>query len=1012
MKTAFFQKFTNTSKKNYKNPFGINVKKTSFENYTKGFFLMKVLIAKPFQVVYSLYSHQFLGYLIAPFAVQLTEKGNFSLVYQAISTKTAQDFQKNLDEIDLKIIRYTDALQPEYIASKFYNKRVHPNEFFLKIYDKNKGDKNLQASIEQFANHRVNEILTLIQTYRKPFFVMGTDGNPTWKAIEIACEPVSVLFHLVRNDKETHYFPTLLYKGKKLNFQFKDARILCNRKAWMLLENTLYYFKQNIDGNKLLPFLQKWYINIPRNIEESYFQKFVLPLIASFDVIGKGEGLEILTEKLPAKATLRVSVVCNAVATNLFEETDIAQTETDFLFELYFVYGPYSFPAENDHKLVFVSLEKNTNGYVFRKIIRDKSFEKSVFTFFEKSNLAIGSGKVALPAEKALKWLKKNAEQLHEKQIFLEQKFEGGKRYFFGKTSITFKVTEITDWLDLKAIVRFGNYEVPFIKLRSYILEGIKEFPLPNGEIALIPDEWFDRYSDIFHLVRAENDQLRLAKHYLPVLQEISEHQELEGGLQEKLHRLLSQQVPDYPLPKGLKATLRNYQKVGYNWICFLGENRLGAFLADDMGLGKTLQTLALLQYEKEKGTTKPSLVVMPTSLLYNWELESKRFTPYLRVMSYVGLQREQKLQYFRKFDVIFTSYGILRMDIERLVCIEFNYVILDESQAIKNPQSYTAQAVYRLKAEKRLLLTGTPLENSLLDLWSQMHFANPYLLGEQSFFRKNFLKPIEKEQDTAKLEKLQKIIRPFILRRTKEQVASELPPKIETIAFCEMSSEQAKIYEETKSRYRNYVLEQIEKFGVAKSQFIILKALTELRQIASHPQLVIPDFQGVSGKTEDVLYKLHTLLSEGKKVLIFSQFVKHLAIFRRYFEENRIRYAYLDGATTNREKQIKSFQENSEIAIFLISLKAGGVGLNLTAAEYVFLLDPWWNPAVEGQAIDRAYRMGQTKNVIAYKFITHKSVEEKILLLQERKKALSQSLIGESFVKQLSAEDIAYMLS
>jgi SNF2 family DNA or RNA helicase len=975
---------------------------------------MKVVTSQPFRVVYSLFNHQFLGYLIAPFVVQINSKGELTFSYQAVSAKTAKEFQKNTDETDLKIIKYADAIQPEYIVSKFYNKRIHPNEFFLKVYDKTKGDRNLQTLVEEFVDSRIGEILKLIQTHQKPFFVMGTDGNPTWKPIQIAPNPVSVLFHFVRNEKETHYFPTLLYEGKKLTFQFKDARILCNQRAWLLLENTLYHFKQNIDGNKLRPFLQKWYINVPRNVEENYFQKFVLPLIASFDVSAKGSGFEIISESFAPQAILRIGSVCRVAENNLFEaESETLEQEVDFLFELFFRYGSYVFPAENDHKPAFVNLEKHKDGYIFRKIFKNKIFEQNTFEFLKNKNLEIFKGRLFLPIEKALQWLEKNAENLPNEQIVLEQNFESGKKYFFGKSFISLKTTEKADWLDLKAIIRFGEYEVPFIKLRPYILGNIKEFPLPNGEIALIPDEWFSRYGDIFYLAQNENNEIRLEKYHLPILQEIAQNQEFELNIQEKLKNLLSQEIQDYPLPQGLKVTLRNYQKVGFNWLCILAENRLGGFLADDMGLGKTLQTLALLQSEKEKKATKPSLVIMPTSLLYNWEVEAKKFTPFLQITTYTGSQREQKLPFLHKFDVVFTSYGVVRMDIEALAKISFNYVILDESQAIKNPQSNISQAVSLLKAEKRLLLTGTPVENSLLDLWSQMNFANPHLLGDQSFFKKNFLRPIEKENDAKRLEKLQKIIRPFILRRTKEQVATELPPKMEHIAFCEMSAEQAKIYEETKSRHRNQILEQIEKFGVAKSQFIILKALTELRQIANHPQLVNTDFQGISGKMEDVCYKLQTLLAEGKKVLIFSQFVKHLAIFRRYLEENNIRYAYLDGATLNRQEQVNDFQQNPKTAVFLISLKAGGVGLNLTAAEYVFLLDPWWNPAVEAQAIDRAYRIGQTKNVIAYKFITHGSIEEKILLLQERKKTLSQNLINteESIYKHFSAEDIDFLL-
>ena len=347
------------------------------------------------------------------------------------------------------------------------------------------------------------------------------------------------------------------------------------------------------------------------------------------------------------------------------------------------------------------------------------------------------------------------------------------------------------------------------------------------------------------------------------------------------------------------------------------------------------------------------------------------------------------------------------------LKTFRFNYLILDESQAIKNPASGIAKAVMKLHAAHRLILTGTPLENSTLDLWSQMTFVNPGLLGTQSFFKKEYLIPIEKKNDADKKQRLYDHIKPFILRRHKSQVATDLPEKVESIQYGEMSAEQEAKYEEAKSYYRNLILEQMDSEGFSRSQMAVLQGLSKLRQLANHPQLVDEGYEGDSGKFQDIVHKLETAISEDHKILIFSQFVKHLTLLRQHLDKRKIRYAYLDGATKNRQYEVENFQTDPTLKLFLISLKAGGVGLNLTAADYVFILDPWWNPAIEAQAIDRAHRIGQEQTVFTYKFITKNTVEEKILALQRSKRQLADDLISseEGFLKSLSREDVLGLL-
>ena len=446
----------------------------------------------------------------------------------------------------------------------------------------------------------------------------------------------------------------------------------------------------------------------------------------------------------------------------------------------------------------------------------------------------------------------------------------------------------------------------------------------------------------------------------------------------------------------------------------FLNSYNFGGCLADDMGLGKTVQTLTLLQSEKERGADNASLLVMPTSLVYNWEHEAKKFVPDLKILIYTGTYRDKDIAKFANYDIIITSYGITRIDVNLLKEYYFNYIILDESQAIKNPNSNISNAVKELKSKSRLILTGTPIENSTLDLWSQMSFINPGLLGGQTFFKNTFLNAIEKKHDEVKTKKLYSIIKPFILRRKKDQVLTELPPKIEQVLYCEMTSEQEKKYEEVKSFYRNKILEEIDLNGIGKSQFTLLQGLTKLRQIANHPYMTDTDYEHGSGKMKEVVHTLESALAGHHKVLIFSQFVKHLSLFRTELEKKDIPYTYLDGGTKKRQDVVDKFQNDDEIRVFLISLKAGGLGLNLTKADYVFILDPWWNPAIEAQAVDRAHRMGQKNVVHNYKFITKNSVEEKILKLQASKKKLADDLITteDSFVKNLSKEDISELLN
>lgn len=966
--------------------------------------MLRVDSEKPCKIVYSICKHDFLGYLIEPHVVQLNSNGDFSLTYQRLFCTTAEEFSSILDETDFKLIKLLEEIEQSHIIKRYHKKVIRPVEYFRTVFDE-KISEFIRPKIEK----KLIEALRLIGS--RNLYLMSKEGWPVDRKLMIASEPASVLFHFRRSVTETRYFPTIKFQGHRIEFMFKDAQIICNQPAWLLLEDVLYYFEEDIEGKKLIPFLNKRFISIPKASEKTYFEKFVAPLIEKHAVYA--EGFEIRTEKFDAIPILKLT------------HSDTASP----LLQLYFKYGDYIFPAGSDRR-VSVRMEKQGNDYIFHRIKRSLSWEKNKLNILQELDL-MPSGSLfqnvysplsnnkesESSAFSVINWLNENHDELEAKGFLFEQT-EGGKRYVIGRSKVDLEIRENNDWFDIHAVVHFGPYEIPFIELKSHILNKIREFKLPSGEIAVIPEEWFSQYSNLLQFTEGSKN-LKLKKYHIGLVNDFNNNNLATVKMDRKLQKLADfEEIEDIEIPKFFNGTLRPYQKAGYNWFHFLQKYNFGGCLADDMGLGKTVQTLALLQKIKEEnqegGVHATSLIIMPTSLVYNWLNEAKKFAPNLKIHVHIGSFRNKDVERFTAYDVVFTTYGISRVDVESLKTFYFNYIILDESQNIKNPASKSFKAVKALKSTYKLILSGTPVENTVNDLWTQMAFINPGLLGSQSLFYTEFVIPIEKKRDEEKAARLQALIKPFVLRRTKAQVATELPPKTENLFYCQMSEEQKDYYEKIKSEYRNVLLLNLEDGSFKKSQIQILQGLTKLRQIANHPLMIDNGYEGDSGKFENVIHTLENVLSRGHKVLVFSQFVKHLDIYRQYFNSKTIPYTYLDGATTNRGEVVKEFQSNKNIKLFLISIKAGGVGLNLTEADYVFILDPWWNPAVEQQAIDRTHRIGQSKNVFIYKFITKDTVEEKILALQNRKRKVAESLITteESFVKSLTAKDIKEILS
>lgn len=964
--------------------------------------MLRVDSSKPCQIIYAVARHEYLSYVIEPHIVQLNPNGEFSLTHQRLFSNTAKEFAQFLDDTDLKLIKILEDLEQGNIIKKYYKKPVRPFEFFGKIFN-----DQLFDTIRPKMEKKMVEALNLLPA--KEIYQMSKEGYPAGKQLHIATEAATVLFHFRRDAEEIRYFPTIKYQGLRIEFMFKNAEIICNHPAWMMLDDTLYYFDKEIEGKKLVPFLNKRYIAVPRSSEASYFERFVAPLIEKHSVYA--EGFTINTEKYDAVPILKPIYVPGGTSQ----------------IQLCFRYAGYIFPY-GDGRHVSVRIEKNGDDYIFHRIKRSVQWEKGKLQELEAlglrtvsslfQNLEVNNTDAdADQSFSVFEWLNQHHDHLVQDGYEIDQP-DGQKRYLFGNSKIDLEVTERNDWFDIYAVVHFGPYKIPFMELRNHILNHKKEFVLPSGEIAVIPEKWFSQYGNLLHFTEG-NNELKLRKHHLGLITELAEGEMAGVTMNRKLQKLSEfEEVGNVPMPVNFQGSLRPYQQAGYNWFHFLKEYHFGGCLADDMGLGKTIQTLALLQKNKEEaeaaGGKSTSLLIMPTSLIYNWINEAKKFTPQLRMMVHTGAFRYKTPEVFGNYDVVVTTYGISRIDIELFKAFFFDYVILDESQNIKNPSSKSYQAVKQLKSRFKLILSGTPVENSVNDLWTQMSFINPGLLGSQQFFINEFVTPIEKKKDEDKARKLQAIIKPFVLRRTKEQVATELPPKTEHLFYCQMSDEQASVYEKVKSEYRNELLKSLEDGTFAQTQMQVLQGLIKLRQIANHPSMIDDEYEGDSGKFENVTHTLTNVLDGGHKVLIFSQFVKQLQIYRRYFDEEKIAYTYLDGSTQNRGEIVKRFQEDEKTKVFLISIKAGGVGLNLTEADYVFILDPWWNPAVEQQAIDRTHRIGQTKNVFIYKFITKDSVEEKILALQQRKLSVARALITteESFIKTLTAEDIRDILA
>ncbi|MFM7833080.1 MAG: SNF2-related protein, partial [Planctomycetaceae bacterium] len=651
-----------------------------------------------------------------------------------------------------------------------------------------------------------------------------------------------------------------------------------------------------------------------------------------------------------------------------------------------------------------------------RCIIRDRSFEGQCWERLRQTGFRrrLGDLKQTVNVEIARRDLGRAVREL----------VEGGWNVFADGSKVRqagglrFRVSSDTDWFDVHTEVDFEGRSVSFPELLRALERGDSTVRLDDGSLGILPEEWLEQIGMISGLGTTTEDGLRFSTSQAALLDALlasQESVEIDAGFERMRERFRNfSGLEQVEVPATFVGELRGYQREGLSWLKFLGDFNFGGCLADDMGLGKTVQFLAmLLRRLEDVKTPPPSLVVVPRSLMFNWSSECARFAPGLRVMEYTGLERANSRADFSRHHLILTTYGTIRRDIAVLKDIDFEYVVLDEAQTIKNPSSQIARASRLLKANFRLALSGTPIENNAGDLWSIFEFLNPGMLGRSTAFRTHISDPDSRESR----EMVAKGLRPFILRRTKKQVAAELPDRLEETIVCDMEPEQRRLYDELRLHYRDSLLGMVQEQGIAKSRMHVLEALLRLRQAACHPALLKRGDESEPYAKLDVLVPhLQELISEGHKALVFAQFTSMLSILREHLDRQGIVYEYLDGKTRDRKARVEHFQDDPACPVFLISLKAGGLGLNLTAADYVFLLDPWWNPAVEAQAIDRAHRVGQTRTVFAYRLICRDTVEEKIAELQKRKRELADAILAgddsSNVLKDLSVEDLELLFS
>lgn len=965
-------------------------------------------LSKSFQFCFDISFEKNLNVFI-PTAYIIDNTDDIKYLDKKASTDVLESFgiaYENLDSSTKKILTACESLKPDFIFKKFSAKIKSAKT----IADLQKDSKiefairqHLKFNLESFYNLIVKEQypLSANMSAEKDFYRWRVDTTllDFEPQIQFDKHNEGITYTLSLKENETSFLP-----------MDKSVDILLDEPGWLIVDKKLGQLK-DLNSKKLSPFLKKKSIEIPSKLVDNYFKNFIPEIAKKIDIDATGFEIK-LRDKI-------ISCTIQPVY-DFFKNC--------YYLNLYFDYNGYIFDAsktKKTHSFVDFGLINEPKIIQFKRSSDENLYTeklKEIGLIKIKNELfGLNSDTEIQDPYTNIQFVIDRKEELESLGFTIENlKLESKEIITENHTVATSKGETKEDWFDIKIIISVGTYKINFSEIIPNIKSKERLFLLPDGNYFLIPLEWLSKYSSLAKLAKTEDGNLLLRKTNFAALDAIPE-------IKDDVNPILQAEYVSSDL---LKATLRPYQIDGVKWLLSHFNSNLGACLADDMGLGKTLQTLAVLVAVQEQlgFTTKTTnfdlfqnettiekeplktLIVLPSSLVFNWYNEAAKFTPHFSKMQYVGNDRKQLQNRLETSDLVFTSYSIVHRDISILEKYNFRYLILDESQYIKNKDSKIFKAINKINVSHKIALSGTPIENSLDDLWSQMQFINPDILGTYNFFAENFKIPIEKKQDENSLFELKNLIQPYILRRTKEQVLKDLPELTEQIYYCDMDPEQEKLYEKEKSKARNFLLKTD---GSSPDKISIINTLMKLRQLSNHPKMVDQESEIDSGKYIAVTNYLETLVKEKQKTIIFSSFVTNLSFYTDWCKENKIAYCEITGETPakKREQQVNLFQEKEEPLLFFISLKAGGVGLNITKASYVLFLDPWWNPFAEKQGVGRAHRIGQLNKVNVIRFISKNTVEEKIIKLQENKKLLSDSLLEESFVNDEIEVNLEYIL-
>jgi len=864
-------------------------------------------------------------------------------------------------------------------------------------YNKLKDSNEIQIEVNKYIFKNLQTIIPILA--ETDFVYVPIESNSLSKSnltkITISKHLPRLEFDLNEDDIFYTLTPYIIVEERKL-------QLTKNPNLFFFIENNILYFFDNLKlANSVEYFKQIGNLKILKSKKEELFKEVIVPTSQNFVINMNAKSLKPQYKKInSSKKQIYISelgtfvlikpifYINDQIKVNILKEGNPVELVND---------KPLILKRNTEEENKFIELIKSLHPKLEKQFRTD--FFHLAFHDFVKNF-----------------WFLKAFDILRADEVEIFG-LNSLKRFNYSshKPSFNIGISSGQDWFDLDVNITFGENRISLKDVQKAVANNDSFVKLGDGTIGILPEEWLKKFEKYFRQGEVKKDSIKISKLKFSIIDELFDN--IQAGevfeeIYEKQRRIKEfEKIENVIVPTEINATLREYQKSGLNWLNFLDQFSWGGILADDMGLGKTLQILAFLELQIKK-TNTPNLIVLPTTLIFNWRAEIEKFAPNFNVLYYHGANRNMQDKNFEDYHIIITTYGLVINDIEFFQKHFFNYIILDESQAIKNPTSKRYKAVTLLKSNNKIALTGTPIENNTFDLYAQMNFLNPGFLGSQNSFKTDYSQPIDKDRNTEIAKELQKLISPFVLRRTKEQVAKELPAKTEDYLYCIMDTEQRNVYDAFKNKYRDFLLNKIDSDGIEKSKIYVLEGLLKLRQICDSPELLNePDNYGDESVKIKELIRHIKEKTANHKILVFSQFVTMLKIIERELIEKDVVYEYLDGQSSQKEREnsVNRFQADTKCRVFLISLKAGGVGLNLTAADYVYLVDPWWNPAVENQAIDRCYRIGQDKKVIAYRMICKDTIEEKIMNYQAKKQEIASEIIrtDESFIKQLKKEDI-----